>query len=182
MQAQRIRSVWRSRCEDTREGPALVRARVSHQHLAPCLVKPGDDNDFGTDCDPLEGPCQRWFHLQPGVGRSFNTLFRCFGTPLESRSDDPDGMQAATFAWRRDALLLCFPGDFLGNQWGTSRSIPSQPWRGEGLIPGSSRPTEPRSPSPGKTSPLATRAARRSGAQGEPTGAAAAQLRRCECS
>ena len=67
---------------------------MNSQHVAPGLVKPGYDNDFVPSGYAVEPLCYRRFHFEPGVRRSFQTLFRRFRTRLKGRSDNPDGIGA----------------------------------------------------------------------------------------
>src|SRR5438552_288983 len=70
MEAQRVRSVRRSRREDARQRVLRGAARMNLEDVAARLMEPCDDDDFVADgkaMQPVDGP---GLHLDPGVGRS----------------------------------------------------------------------------------------------------------------
>jgi hypothetical protein len=75
MEAQRVRSVWRSRREDAGQ-PARAIARIHFQHITRALMQPSDDDDLIAACEAVERIFARGAHLEPRVGRAFIPLPR----------------------------------------------------------------------------------------------------------
>ena len=93
MEAQGVRSVWRSRREDGGERTPSVPARVDSEHVAPSPMKPCDDEDVVPDGDASKSfRCPR-LHVQPGIGGSLRALLGLMAPSLELGANEPDGSQ-----------------------------------------------------------------------------------------
>jgi hypothetical protein len=74
MQADRIGTIRRSRCEHAGDRIPRVVARAHFEHLAPPLVQPGEHQDVVARLDAVEPTEKLWKHLDRRVGRSFVSL------------------------------------------------------------------------------------------------------------
>ena len=64
--------------------------RVNPEQVAACLVKPCDDNERVTNSNSVEGSCKPREELEPGVWRTFATLFRRPHARFQPRLKDSD--------------------------------------------------------------------------------------------
>src|SRR6188472_3152739 len=83
----------RTGCEDARQRPAQVVARMHGEGGAIRLVEPGDEDQFLAHLDPAESVEEGWLDLDRGVRRPLVPLPRRLRRVDELRPNEADWMQ-----------------------------------------------------------------------------------------
>ena len=70
-----------------------ITARVNPEQVAPPLVKPCQNEYIAPDSNAIERICKSWINLQPGIGRTFPSLFWTAFTRPERGTHDSNRPQ-----------------------------------------------------------------------------------------
>ena len=88
MKSNRIGPVRRSRRKNSCERARSIRARMNLEHVAPCSMQPGYNDDVVAGRKPVKTRCYERTQLEPGVRTTFKTLFWSRDSSFESRPDN----------------------------------------------------------------------------------------------
>ena len=90
VESDRVRPVGRAGAEDTLLSVQRIPARVHPQHVAPCPIEPGQDDDVGAALEVTDPLAHHLLEYEPGIGRSLVALLRSQVAIHQGRLDPSD--------------------------------------------------------------------------------------------